>query len=94
MYTKRVNLKILFYSIDEHILVSNKLIVRCNKCQNAHLINVRESDNDQSSSFYCKCGMKITGNYENKQLIVTGGTLSERKQDEPVYVHEAELKQQ
>jgi hypothetical protein len=35
----------------------------------------------------------LTGNYEQEQLIVTGGTISDQKEGEAVYVHEPEMKQ-
>jgi hypothetical protein len=74
--------------------VSNELIIRCNSCQRAHLIKIRNPDTTQSFSFVCRCSSKLTGTYENGQLIVADATISERNEGEAVYIHESEPKQQ
>jgi hypothetical protein len=58
------------------------------------LIKIRNPDVTQSFSFVCRCAIKLTGTYENGQLIVADATISELSEGEGVYIHEPEPKQQ
>ncbi len=68
------------------------VIVRCDRCQKAHQITSRAPNRMQATSFMCRCGNKINGAYDTKAWQFTNATVSERNENEPVFMHEPELK--
>lgn len=68
-----------------------EVIARCDQCQKAHKIVSRAADREQSVDFMCRCGNKIAGTYDTNNWSFSNATPSERKESEPVFMHEPEL---
>ena len=68
-----------------------EVIARCSSCQKAHQIVSRAPKKVQSVNFMCRCGNKIGGMYDTKQWEFTNAVLTERNENEPVFMHEPEL---
>lgn len=67
-------------------------IARCNSCHQAHEIQTRMVKKELTVNFLCRCGNKVTGSYDTNNWSFTGAELDERKEGEPVFIHEPELK--
>ena len=67
-------------------------LIRCNKCPRAHKIVTRRAATQQTVNFLCRCGNKITGTLNDQNWTFQNASPTELNEDEPVYVHEPELK--
>ena len=66
-------------------------VFRCNQCNVAHQLKIRNPDSSANFNFVCrKCGNKIAGTYSSKQFELTNASIDTKEENEPAYLHEPE----
>ena len=63
-------------------------VIRCDKCDRAHIVKIRDPRSTQSFNFSCRCLTKISGMFTTGRWEVTNAKMAERKEDEAIYMHE------